>query len=222
MSRCRYRTALEETIRTDAVFACTSLRGLEEALFCQPEPERGGASACGEEGGGAGGARWEEYWERNEPLRDVDEVAVPVLCVCSRDDPVRGEAESTLPFDLFHSNPHLFLLLTEQGGHGGFFQAGGGAGGGAWGGGDVGSAPWSHLALLEFFRGVTDFFAAEERTKAASGRRGVKGGAGGGAVARGNSRGGSQRHVSISTCKQLPTCSHSIHSIYSWQRSYTR
>ncbi|XP_061105676.1 protein ABHD15-like [Conger conger] len=215
----RYKTALGEAIRTDAVFSCSTLRGLEEALFCQPEAKPPGTSA-GREGGGVsregggvsregGGVSWEEYWERNEPLRDVDEVAVPVLCVCSRDDPVRGEAATTLPFDLFHSNPHLFLLLTEQGGHCGFSEGGGG---GAWG----------HRALLEFFRAVTDFFASEERAKAASHRRGLRGGASGGAVTRGNSRGGSRQRGSISTCKQLPACSHSIHSIYSWQRSYTR
>ncbi|XP_064208937.1 protein ABHD15-like [Anguilla rostrata] len=210
----RYKTALGETIRTDAVFSCSSLKSLEEALFCQPEPEPRGAS--GREGGGAeGGVSWEEYWESNEPLRDVDEVAVPVLCVCSRDDPVRGDPSTTLPFDLFHSNPHLFLLLTEQGGHCGFAQPGGGAGGGV-----MGTAPWSHRALLEFFRGVTDFFAAEERAQAASHRRGLRGGAGAGPVAVGNSRG--FRHCSISACKRLPACSHSIHSIYSWQRSYTR
>ncbi|KAJ8342220.1 hypothetical protein SKAU_G00321480 [Synaphobranchus kaupii] len=209
----RYKTALGETIRTDAVFSCSSLRSLEEALFCQPELELKGASV--REGGGAeGGAGWEEYWESNEPLRDVDEVAVPVLCVCSRDDPVRGEPGATLPFDLFRSNPHLFLLLTERGGHCGFSEPEGGAG-------VMGRAPWSHRALLEFFRGVTDFFAAEERARVASLRRGLRGGAGGSsAVAVGNSRG--FRNRSISTCKRLPTCSHSIHSIYSWQRSYTR
>ncbi|KAG5844745.1 hypothetical protein ANANG_G00165820 [Anguilla anguilla] len=164
--------------------------------------------------GAEGGVSWEEYWESNEPLRDVDEVAVPVLCVCSRDDPVRGDPSTTLPFDLFHSNPHLFLLLTEQGGHCGFAQPGAGPGG------VMGTAPWSHRALLEFFRGVTDFFAAEERAQAASHRRGLRGGAGAGPVAVGNSRG--FRHCSISACKRLPACSHSIHSIYSWQRSYTR
>ncbi|KAI1902865.1 hypothetical protein AGOR_G00020690 [Albula goreensis] len=227
MCLSRYKTALGETVRMDTVLSCSSLRSLEEALFCQP-PEPKGALAA--EGGGAGngsGAYWEEYWERNEPLRDVDEVAVPVLCVCSQDDPVRGEPNATLPFDLFHSNPHLFLLLTPGGGHCGFSELGGvataAAGGGAGGEPSQNQGmPWSHQALLEFFRGVTDFFAAEERAKIAARRRGLRGGAGGvgGAVTGGNARG--FRHRTYSTCKRLPGCSHSIHSIYCWQRSYTR
>ncbi|XP_036381497.1 protein ABHD15-like [Megalops cyprinoides] len=194
----RYRTALEEATYTDSLFSCSSLRSLEEALFCLPS---------GREGGGAG-CSWEEYWERNDPLRDVDEVAVPVLCVCSRDDPVRGEPSITLPLELFESNPHFFLLLTGRGGHCGFFTPGEGEGG----------VPWSHRALLEFFRGTTDFFAGEERAQLAARRRGLRGGVS--AVTIGNARG--FRHRSISTCKRLPACSHSIHAIYSWQRSYTR
>ncbi|XP_036391827.1 protein ABHD15-like [Megalops cyprinoides] len=189
----RYRTALAETIHTDALFSSSSLRSLEEALFCQPGPK--GAPA----GGGDG---WEAYWERNDPLRDVDEVAVPVLCVCSRDDPVRGEPSTTLPLELFQSNPHFFLLLTGRGGHCGFSTIAEAEG----------AAPWSHRALLEFFHSATDFFTSEERAKAAPRRRGLGGGASGRAF----------RHRSVSTCKRLPVCSHNIHPAGSWHRSYTR
>uniref|UniRef100_A0A3Q3AEE9 Protein ABHD15-like n=1 Tax=Kryptolebias marmoratus TaxID=37003 RepID=A0A3Q3AEE9_KRYMA len=48
-----------------------------------------------------------------------DEAAVPVLCICSRDDPVLTPA-STLPLSLFLNNPYFLLVLTDRGGHCGF------------------------------------------------------------------------------------------------------
>uniref|UniRef100_A0A3Q2ZXJ6 Abhydrolase domain containing 15a n=1 Tax=Kryptolebias marmoratus TaxID=37003 RepID=A0A3Q2ZXJ6_KRYMA len=181
ISLSRYRTALGDIMHTDALFSSCSLRGVEEALFCHTS------------------VGWDSYWERNEPLRDVDEVAIPVLSVCSRDDPVRGDAQSTIPLELFETNPHFFLLLTDRGGHCGFSAHD--------------DTNWSHKVVLEFFRATTDFFNAEERAKQlAARRRGLGGGLGGRAF----------RHRSVSTCKRVPACSHNIHAIYSWQRSYTQ
>ncbi|XP_030008812.1 protein ABHD15 [Sphaeramia orbicularis] len=216
----RYRTVLGETIRTETLFSSCSLRGMEEGLFCQPvdsTPVTGSSSSCNSSG------VWDAYWERNEPLRDVDEVAIPVLSVCARDDPVRGDTQSTIPLELFETNPHFFLLLTDHGGHCGFSTQCEGSAAGVYGAAGSVAVPcsgmenpgtnWSHKTLLEFFRATTDFFAAEERAKQlAARRRGVGVGAGG----------RSFRHRSISTCKRVPACSHNIHAIYNWQRSYTR
>lgn len=185
----RYKTVLGELVHTDNLFSSCSLKAMEEALFCHS-----GLKGATTEGTGS----WEAYWERNDPLRDIDEVAIPVLCVCSQDDPIRGDDQATLPLELFESNPHFFLLLTAHGGHCGFSTS------------DEGPIVWSHQALLEFFRATTDFFAAEERAKLAARRRGVSG------------AGKTFRHRSVSTCKRLPVCSHNIHAIYNWQRSYTR
>ncbi|CAB1348918.1 unnamed protein product [Coregonus sp. 'balchen'] len=175
-----------------------------------PGPKGAPALAAGTSS--SSGGAWEAYWERNEPLRDVDEVAIPVLSVCAQDDPIRGDPQSTLPLELFESNPHFFLLLTTKGGHCGFnTQEGSAFSGGVTGGGTPGTS-WSHRALLEFFRATTDFIAAEERAKLAARRRGLGG----------SSQGKAFRHRSVSTCKRLPACSHNIHAIYNWQRSYTR
>ncbi|XP_019741645.1 protein ABHD15 isoform X1 [Hippocampus comes] len=215
MCLSRYRTVLSAAIRTDTLFSTNSLRGLEEVLFCQSDQVDCASAAptgtC---------ASWEAYWERNEPLRDVDEVAIPVLSVCARDDPVRGNTQATVPWELFENNPHFFLLLTDRGGHCGFStQCEGSSSVPA----NPAAAPnsgtanhetnWSHRALLEFFRVTTDFFAAEERTKQLAARRKGLGGGSGGRVFR---------HRSVSTCKRVPACSHNIHAIYNWQRSYTR
>ncbi|XP_055514077.1 protein ABHD15 [Leucoraja erinacea] len=178
----RYTTALGEIIDMEKLFATQTLKELEEALFCQTKKSN---------------LTWDAYWEKNDPLRDVDEVAVPVLCICSQDDPCRGDADTTLPFELFETNPHFFLLLTKHGGHCGFLKSR--------------SSAWSHDVLLEYFKSVSEFFVTEERTKSLSKRKCA------GAV---NSmsykcgRGNSYRGDAF--------CSHNIHEIFSWQRSYTR
>ncbi|XP_031429050.1 protein ABHD15 isoform X2 [Clupea harengus] len=190
----RYRTVLGDTVQTDALFSSSSLRTVEEVLFCRPGPKTSPADI----------STWEAYWEHNDPLRDVDEVAIPVLCMCSQDDPVRGDPESSLPLELFESNPHFFLLLTAQGGHCGFSTPREGASD------RPDTSVWSHQALLDFLRATSDFFTTEERAKHAARRRGLSG------------SGKAFRHRTISTCKKAPVCSHNIHAIYSWQRSYTR
>ncbi|KAF6736088.1 Abhydrolase domain-containing protein 15 [Oryzias melastigma] len=213
MCLSRYRTALAATTQTDALFSSCSLRGVEEALFCRT----GLGGSTGTSSFGITSGAWDAYWERNEPLRDVDEVAIPVLSVCAKDDPVRGDAQSTIPLELFETNPHFFLLLTERGGHLGFctqpekraFDLGVSA---SNCGMEGGVSNWSHRAVFEFFRATTDFFNVEERSKQLAAKRRGLGGAAGRAF----------RHRSISTCKRVPACSHNIHAIYNWQRSYTR
>ncbi len=220
----RYKTVLGETIQTDTLFSSCSLRSLEESLFCQAgHVGSAPAAPTGTSSSNNTSVAWDAYWERNEPLRDVDEVAIPVLSVCAQDDPVRGDSQATVPLELFETNPHFFLLLTDHGGHCGFSTQSEGSTAGSFGAVSSAAVPnsgmesrgtnWSHKALLEFFRATTDFFAAEERAKQlAARRRGLGGGAGG----------RSFRHRSVSTCKRVPACSHNIHAIYNWQRSYTR
>ncbi|ESO97429.1 hypothetical protein LOTGIDRAFT_64820, partial [Lottia gigantea] len=60
----------------------------------------------------------EEFWEDNSPLRDVDEISTPVLCINSLDDPMCSN--DVIPFDLFTSSHYMFLLTTDYGGHAGF------------------------------------------------------------------------------------------------------
>lgn len=133
----RYVGSLAKAVDVDRLLGSRSLRELEEALFCRTKSRP---------------TSWEAYWERNEPLRDADEAAVPVLCLCSADDPVRGPPARSLPLELFRSSPYFFLLLTPRGGHCGFPQRGPGR-------------CWSHEAVLEYFMAVAEFLRAEERRK---------------------------------------------------------
>uniref|UniRef100_A0A3Q3WP85 Abhydrolase domain containing 15 n=1 Tax=Mola mola TaxID=94237 RepID=A0A3Q3WP85_MOLML len=120
----RYASSFRGVLDVDRALSASSLRNFEEALSCSSAPTP---------------PDWERYWERNEPLRDADEVAVPVLCVCSRDDPLLPPV-SSLPLPLFQSNPYFLMALTERGGHCGFT-----------------------LEVLEYFKVVTDFLKCEGR-----------------------------------------------------------
>lgn len=190
----RYESSLRGVLDVDRALSCSSLRDFEETLSCSsaqlqqraPRPPisslnsglssgshspRGLApSAAWALGERAYPAKdWESYWERNEPLRDADEVAVPVLCICSRDDPLLPPA-STLPLPLFQSNPYFLLALTDRGGHCGFTLEGQEEmEGGRTGNEDLDEGNWSHIAVLEYFRVVADFLKGEERDGASQG-----------------------------------------------------
>ncbi|KAM4796399.1 protein ABHD15-like [Rhinophrynus dorsalis] len=180
----RYATALGQVINTERLLASRTLKELEEILFCQTKASNN--------------PTWDSYWEKNDPLRDIDEVAVPVLCICSQDDPIRGKPQTTVPFELFETNPHFFLLLTRYGGHCGFIKE------------DLSGTMWSHNVLLDFFKSTVDFLAMEERLKGLSRRKGTIS-----ISSRRTAQGGA-------SCRREQSCPHNIHEIYSWQRSYTR
>ncbi|XP_070700391.1 protein ABHD15 [Pempheris klunzingeri] len=184
----RYASSFKKVLDVDQALGCSSLRDFEETLFCSsaqlqqsvsrsPKSSRNSglssdshppwglapsvAWALGERANPA--KDWDSYWERNEPLRDADEVAVPVLCICSCDDPLLPPA-STLPLRLFQSNPYFLLALTDRGGHCEFTLEGReDTEGGRSGTEEMKEGNWSHIAVLEYFRVVADFLKGEER-----------------------------------------------------------
>ncbi|KAK3737677.1 hypothetical protein RRG08_066364 [Elysia crispata] len=69
----------------------------------------------------------DQFWEVNNPIRDVDDIEVPVLCVNSMDDPVarcsdEDSKNSSIPYDLFQCYPNFLLATTRTGGHCGFLE----------------------------------------------------------------------------------------------------
>ncbi|XP_028563255.2 protein ABHD15 [Podarcis muralis] len=175
----RYTEALEKVVEMDRVLGSSSLRAFEAALFC---PQRGQKMS------------WETYWASNDPLRDVDEVAVPVLCLCSADDPVRGAPEDTIPWELFQSNPFFFLLLSPHGGHCGFL-------------GKDPKGSWGNAVVLEYLQTLAEFLRGEERVKDKPRRR----------TATAQHRCGRRRGPLRNRGAALPGL-----DLFSWQRSYTR
>ncbi|XP_077995577.1 protein ABHD15-like [Glandiceps talaboti] len=84
----------------------------------------------------------DDYWEKNDPMREVDEIAIPVLCINSLDDPVCPSG--IIPFDLFTVLPNFLLVTTESGGHCGFFEG--------WQ-----PESWSNRLSLDYIEAVMDF-----------------------------------------------------------------
>ncbi|KAG9351630.1 hypothetical protein JZ751_022881, partial [Albula glossodonta] len=174
----RYAGALSAVMDVEQLLHCSSQRDLEAIIFCS-ERSSGHAGISGGQrekfaNGGSGGQskgravqkEWDDYWERNEPLRDADEVAVPVLCLCSLDDPLLPPT-SALPMPLFRNSPFFLLALTPHGGHCGF------ASGEEDGEQRDGAALWSHRVVLEYFQVIGDFLREEERkTKGPTGMGG--------------------------------------------------
>lgn len=222
---------MQGILDVDAALRTSSLRDFEEAFFCSstqknlPPPSCRRSSTQGSSPPAlawALGERaepskdWDSYWERNEPLRDADEVAVPVLCIRSRDDPLLPSANA-LPLPLFQSNPYFLLALTDKGGHCGFTldeQT------------DLmeeESDNWSHVVVLEFFKAVADFLREERRGEVLSG---------GAAQQRGWVGKAAQLHRRKATMTRRTRPEHSrveveeeeeaVEEEFTWKRSYTR
>ena len=62
----------------------------------------------------------EEFWDKNNPLRDVDEISVPLMFVNSLDDPFYRHHK--IPYELCKYYPHFLMVSTDLGGHCGFLE----------------------------------------------------------------------------------------------------
>ncbi|XP_034034953.1 protein ABHD15 [Thalassophryne amazonica] len=186
----RYASSFSEFLDVDRALNCSSLRDFEEILFCSSvQSQRSTAgpttnlfTSAGVDPGLSSAPpspqglkpsvtrvlveraysanNWSDYWERNEPLREADEVAVPVLCICSHDDPILPPA-STLPLNLFQNNPYFLLLMTDRGGHCGFTMEDQKEREGM----EHEPSNWSHVTVLEYFKVVADFLKAEDAAR---------------------------------------------------------
>ncbi|XP_076836646.1 protein ABHD15 [Brachyhypopomus gauderio] len=154
----RYATALSPVMDVGKIFGCRSLQDMEQIMFCSVRQQDNTETSSPDKAeeprpGSPTRLDWVAYWEQNEPLRETDEVAVPVLCFYSCDDPLLPPA-STLPMALFQNSPYFLLAMTTQGSHCGFKQAEA-----------KGVGSWSHEAVLEYFWVVADFFKVEQRKR---------------------------------------------------------
>ncbi|KAL7844538.1 hypothetical protein SRHO_G00230770 [Serrasalmus rhombeus] len=217
----RYATALSSVMDVETILCSRSLQDMERLIFCsarQQDNYKMNTLDQARELRSRSSMKpdWASYWDRNEPLRDADEVAVPVLCLCSSDDPLLPPS-STLPLSLFRNSPYFFLALTTRGSHCGFMQEKHG-----------GTECWSHEAVLEYFQAVGNFFKVEERNF----------------VGQGAVQGLRQRTCTVLPRKRRavmfrrdrpvfgPKRQHSVHSglvpfeeehdTFTWNRSYTR
>ncbi|KAL2094667.1 hypothetical protein ACEWY4_009386 [Coilia grayii] len=228
----RYASALRSVMDMGRLLRCRTLRDVEELMFCgsssKPTTGAPGEAQSWAEVTKAKAKDWESYWERNEPLRDADEVAVPVLCLCSADDPLVPPLSAPL-MSLFRHSPYFLLALTTRGGHCGFARSGRKVGSGGGGSHGTSTSSWSHQAVLEYFQVVGDFLKGEERGR---GRRWASGQDVGGPAQGARLRSGTllarrrravqavhrKRHQSYQPSQdELPE-----EDLFTWNRSYTR
>lgn len=85
---------------------------------------------------------FEAFWQRNDPMRDVDDIAVPVLCINSLDDPV--SIKEDIPLDLFQFYPNLLLVTVEKGGHCAFYE-------------NVRGDSWANSLAIHYIEDVLEF-----------------------------------------------------------------
>ncbi len=97
---------LAKILDLDAVWASATLRDFDDAAT---------AKLHGFEGA-------EDYYHKSSSNRFIQSIRVPTLLLHSRDDPFLPVA--SLPFSAIEANPFLNLVLTEGGGHVGFFEGG--------------------------------------------------------------------------------------------------
>lgn len=57
-------------------------------------------------------------WEFINPMSDIDEICIPVLCLNAKDDPITNY--KLIPYSLFDQHPTIISVTTKYGGHAGF------------------------------------------------------------------------------------------------------
>ena len=97
---------LENIIDLDAVWASTTLREFDDAATAKLH---GFTSA-------------DDYYLKSSSNHFIQSIRVPTLLLHSRDDPFLPV--EALPLPAIEANPFLKLILTEGGGHVGFFEGG--------------------------------------------------------------------------------------------------
>lgn len=100
----RHANALSKVVDVDQAMRTSTIAAFEESLYCKLY----------------GYKDMNQYWEKNNPMRDIDDVSTPVLCINSLDDPVC--TKNNIPKELFELYPHFMLVTTEKGGHCGFLE----------------------------------------------------------------------------------------------------
>ena len=109
-----------------AALDAMTVNELEERLYCQIH----------------GYKDIQEYWQENDPRFPMWDIAIPMLCVNAKDDPVC--VPDVIPFDLFQKNENIMLALLEKGGHCGFVEED------TW-------TNWSERTAVDFIISVLDY-----------------------------------------------------------------
>lgn len=123
---CHHAKALAQVLNIDKAMSTWTFSEYDQLVYCPFY----------------GYSNMEQFWEMNNPIRDVDDIEVPVLCINSLDDPV--SACTDIPYDLFKCYPNFLLVVTNKGGHCGFLEG-------------LPPKSWSDILCLDYIESVVEF-----------------------------------------------------------------
>ena len=122
----RHAGALLQNIDVSRALRTWSLQDYDKHVFCRMY----------------GHDNIEEFWEKNNPLRDVDDISIPLLFIASLDDPVYTNCN--IPYDLFKYYPNFFMVTLDSGGHCGFLE-------------NISSLSWADKLMLDYMESILEF-----------------------------------------------------------------
>lgn len=143
----RHAWTLREVVDVPRALAATSIQEFDKSVFVKMH---------------GFGDDLDAYWRENNPVRALENVRKPVLCINALDDPVcRREG---ILYDVIKQNPLAMLLETAHGSHCAFFHNG-------TDGGVLGIAipqgSWADEAALEYLDLVREFEDSHQAAEAA-------------------------------------------------------
>ncbi|OWZ24066.1 Serine protease, partial [Phytophthora megakarya] len=100
----RHKNELGHVVNVPEVLKATSIREFDQHVYMKMH----------------GYDDLEAYWKVNNPMRDVDNLHMPLLCINALDDPVC--TKETIPYDVFLTKPKAMLMTTGEGSHCAFFE----------------------------------------------------------------------------------------------------
>ncbi|XP_052797565.1 protein ABHD15-like [Mya arenaria] len=123
---CEHSNSLSKYIDFNELLKCWSFRHFDELMYSKLYNF----------------SNVDDFWDRNNPLRDVDEIAVPLLFINSLDDPFYSKI--SIPYDLCKYYPHFLIVCTSKGGHCGFID-------------DPCDVSWADKLALDYLDTVLEF-----------------------------------------------------------------
>ncbi|TDH69226.1 hypothetical protein CCR75_007794 [Bremia lactucae] len=100
----RHKSELDQVVNVAGALRAKSIREFDEHVYMKMH----------------GYPDLEAYWKINNPMRDVDNLKMPFLCINALDDPVC--TKDTIPYHEFRRKPNAMLLETPEGSHCAFFE----------------------------------------------------------------------------------------------------
>ncbi|ETI48902.1 hypothetical protein F441_07148 [Phytophthora nicotianae CJ01A1] len=132
----RHKNELSQVVDVAQALKATSIREFDEHVYMKMH----------------GYEDLEAYWKVNNPMRDVDNLKMPFLCINALDDPVC--TKETIPYHEFSRKPNAMLITTAEGSHCAFYE------------GNFQLKSWCHGAAMTYLDRLREFNRSENISEA--------------------------------------------------------